>query len=184
MMPTLSRTDLAPAKKAAVFGILGALAIVLSIFDSLLTAALPFFPVGVKCGFSNLALTAAASFSPVGGFFILAIKVLFALIRGGFSAAAMSLSGGIPATAATTLLLYLIKRSPRLRENLSFIGISVLSASLHAAGQLGCACVLTGTPKLFSYGKYLLLFAAASGVLTGILLNLVIPRLQKIFSDL
>ena len=183
-MRTSSRTEsLAPAKKAAVFGILGALALVLSLLDSLLTATLPVFPVGVKPGLSNIAATVAAFISPAGGFFVLSIKVVFTLASRGMSAAAMSLSGGILAVSATTLLVLALKRSKYVEKRLSYIGICVLSAALHSMGQLLCACAMSGTAQLLSYGKYLLLFSLISGFLTGVVLNLIMPRLEALLSN-
>ena len=183
-MRTSSHTELlVPAKKAAVFGILGALALILSLLDSMLTTTIPVFPVGVKPGLSNIAATIAAFISPAGGFFILTIKVVFTLATRGLSAAAMSFSGGILAVSATTLLVLAIKRSEHINKRLSYIGICVLSAALHSMGQLLCAGAMSGTAQLLSYGKYLLLFSIISGFLTGVVLNIIMPRIAALLSS-
>ena len=54
------------------------------------------------------------------------------------------------------------------------------SATAHNAGQLAVACLLSGTPALIAgYGPLLLLFAVITGAVTGVILKIVLPALEK-----
>lgn len=148
----------------------------LSLFESVLIPDLPFLPAGAKPGLSNIVTMFSAFFvSPLCAVYITAIKVLFAFITRGATAALMSFFGGFLSTAA---LCFLIKLEGK---NLSFIGIGVLCAFFHNAGQLSAACLISGTFLLLNYGKYLVIFALISGFLTGIILNLLKAKSEKIF---
>ena len=60
------------------------------------------------------------------------------------------------------------------------IGVSIASAAAHNAGQLLVACVISGTPALvWGYGPLLLLFAIITGAVTGTILRIVMPALEK-----
>lgn len=119
------------AKKAAFFGILGALALVLSFFESRLMPDIPFMPPGAKPGLSNVVTMLAASlFGAPGAFYITVLKGFFTLASRGASAALMSFSGGI---LSTTVLCILIRFEGK---SLSFVGIGVLCAAAHNMGQL------------------------------------------------
>ena len=162
------------AKTVSLYGILGALALVLSLFEGMLFPELPFLPAGAKLGLSNIVTMFAASLSGLfGALYITALKALFAFITRGAVAGAMSLCGGLLSAFALCAALRFNG------QRLSFIGIGVICAVFHNLGQLLCACVLSGAAML-GYGKYLLLFAIVSGSLTGIVLNAVMPRLEAV----
>ncbi len=168
---TQLRTELSKTKKICVFGLLGALSLVLSVFENLIFPSVPFLPAGAKVGLSNIVTMFAGSvFGFSGALYIALLKALFAFITRGAVAGAMSLSGGI----LSVIVLSVILRKER--KTISFIGIGVLCAVSHNLGQLLCSCVLSGKAML-GYGKYLLLFAIVSGSITGIVLNTVMPRL-------
>ena len=95
---------------AAVFGLLGALAVVIAAFESALLPALPFLPPGAKPGLSNVVTTFAVSaFSLGGGVYVTLCKAAFAWFARGGTAALMSLAGGL----LSTLALWLLLRRPR-----------------------------------------------------------------------
>lgn len=163
------------SNKIAVLGIFGALALVLSFLESTLLPDLPLLPPGAKIGLSNTVTMLAASFYGFGSaMYITLLKGVFAFATRGATAAIMSLSGGILSTLGLGIL---IKHEGK---SFSFFGIGVLCAVLHNIGQLVASCVITGTASLINYGKYLLLFAIITGSITGLMLNVVMPRLQKI----
>lgn len=165
----------AAAKKVALFGILGAMSLVLSLFESVLIPDISFLPAGAKPGLSNIVTTFCAYYFGFGGaVYITVLKVLFAFITRGATASFMSFCGGALSTAA---LCILIKYEGKV---FSFVGLSIISAVFHNLGQLIAACVISKTAMLVSYGKYLLLFALASGFLTGLILNIVMPKIKKI----
>ncbi len=163
------------ARSIAVFGLLGALAVVIAAFESALLPALPFLPPGAKPGLSNIVTTFAVSaFSLGGGVYVTLCKAAFAWLTRGGTAALMSLAGGL----LSTLALWLLLRAPR---RMSYIGVSLIAAACHNVGQLAAAAALSGTPALFHYGKYLLLLAALIGFVTGVILNIVMPRIAAVF---
>lgn len=168
------RGDGSTSKTVSFYGILGALALVLSLFEGILFPQLPFLPAGAKIGLSNIVTMFAASLSGLfGALYITALKALFAFITRGAVAGAMSLCGGVLSAFALCAALRLGK------NKLSFVGIGVICAVFHNFGQLLCACFLSGAAML-GYGKYLLLFAIVSGSLTGVVLNVVMPRLSAV----
>ena len=158
----------------ALLGIFGALALVLSWLETVLLPDLPLLP-GAKLGLSNVVTMFAGSLcGSFAALYIALLKALFALVTRGATAGLMSLAGGLVCVAVLALLL------PHEGKSVSFLGIGVLSAVGHNCGQLLAAAALTGTPALFYYAKYLLLFALCSGTLTGLLLGAVMPRLQRL----
>ena len=158
----------------ALVAILGAQALVLSYLENLIPA-IPGLPPGAKPGFSNIVtMFAASSIGFSGAISVTVIKSVFAGITRGATAFFMSACGGILSTIVMVLLLK-IKNNP-----FGIIGISILSAIAHNAGQLAVACIMSGTPALlWGYGPLLLIFAVVTGSVTGILLRVVLPALEK-----
>ena len=68
------------------------------------------------------------------------------------------------------------------RKRLSFVGVSVLCAAAHNVGQILAAVTLFGPALIVSYLPWLLVSAVICGGAVGLLLNLLIPRLQR-FSE-
>lgn len=160
-----------PARRAALLGILCALAATLSFLEGLL----PSLPVpGARLGLSNVVTMFALSAPGLGlpaALVVSLAKALFALLRGG-TAFFMSLSGGLLSTLVMALAWRVFRR------RLSFVGIGVLGAVAHNGGQLGAAMLLLG-PALLAYAPWLLLAALFAGAATGITLNVVMPALER-----
>lgn len=162
--------------KLALVAILCALAIALSFLESLIPP-LPFLPPGAKPGFSNIiTMFAAGSTGFVSAIAIATVKGLFAFVTRGATAGLMSLSGGVLSAAA----MYLLMRYARKR--LGLIGISVICALCHNAGQLMAAILITSTASIAYYAPALALFGIVTGTVTGIILRAVIPALEKMKS--
>lgn len=169
------KRDNTKIQKVALLGILGALTLVLGFLESQLVPDIPFLPVGAKPGLSNVVTMFTASFAGFGGaIYITMLKVLFAFITRGATAALMSFCGGVLSTVVLCLLIRFEGRS------ISFMGIGVLCAVSHNLGQLIAACAISGTLMLMNYGKYLLIFAIITGILTGTIMNVVMPKLKKL----
>ncbi len=166
-------------QRIAMLGVMGALALALSFAESLIPP-LPGLPPGAKPGLSNIVtMFAATSLGVSDAFFITVIKALFVGITRGFTAMIMSASGGILSTACACILL----RSKK--NNLGYIGIGIICAVCHNIGQLAAACILSGTWTLITgYGPFLLIFAVVTGFVTGTVLKLVLPALEKITNRL
>jgi heptaprenyl diphosphate synthase len=162
-------------RRVALIGVMGALALALSYLESLIPAY-PGFPPGAKPGLSNIVTMFMAGSVGIGdAFFITVLKAGFAGITRGVTAMFMSLSGGLLSTTAACILLRCKKIS------LGYIGVGIICAVCHNIGQLITACIISGTFSLVvGYGPLLLLFAVITGFITGTVLKLVMPALQKL----
>lgn len=151
----------------ALTGVLAALAVALSFIESLL----PPLPVpGAKVGLANVTLMIALlelPFPCAAG--VAAVKVLFALFRGGVSCL-MSLAG----TTLSLVGMMLVKRT------LSPVGMGVFGAFLHNAGQWVIAYLLYGDAMLY-YAPLLCLLAIPAGILTGLCVLLTAPYRERHF---
>lgn len=165
------------SRKVAFYGILGAMSLVLGFLESTLVPEIPFLPPGAKMGLSNLVTMYAATVDGfVGSLYITLLKALFALFTRGVTGGFMSLCGGI---LSSITICILIKKEGKL---FSFYGIGVASAVMHNLGQLFAACIVTGSPELLNYGKYLMIFSLITGSVTGTALLFLMPRLRRISS--
>ena len=160
--------------KTALVAILCGLALCLGFLESLIPP-IPLLPPGAKPGFSNvITMFAAGSLGLPSALLIAAVKGGFAFVTRGAAAGLMSLSGGILSAAAMYLLMKYA------RKVLGLIGISVICALCHNAGQLCAAIFITDTASIVYYAPALALFGIATGTVTGIVLRAVIPALEKI----
>jgi len=163
-----------PSKKIATLGILSAQALVLSVLESFIPA-LPYLPPGTKPGLSNIVtMFAAAEIGLPSALTIAFIKSLFALITRGFTAFCMSLAGGVLSTLVMWTL-FRIKKRP-----FGLAGIGMLSAIGHNLGQVLMASVLTSTVSIISTLPFLAIFSIITGFLTGTILKMLLPVLNKI----
>lgn len=158
----------------ALVGVLSAQAIALSYLESLIPA-IPGFPPGAKPGLSNIVtMFSAGTLGVWQTLYITVAKAAFAGITRGFTAFIMSLAGGLLSTAVALILL------KNKNNKFGYVGIGIICAVSHNAGQLCVASIISGTAALFaSYGPFLLLAAAATGFLTGTILKHIMPVLEK-----
>lgn len=159
------------AKKIAVCGLLGALALVLSLLEGMLPP-LPGLPPGAKPGLSNIVTMFAAG--SLGLPYALAVALLkggFAFLSRGVTAGLMSLSGGV----LSTLVMWLVWKKTRF--SLLFTGMC--GALAHNAAQLCVALALTGSAALF-YIPAMLFLSVACGFCSGLVLRLILPALQRL----
>ncbi len=160
------------AYKVAFPGLMLALALVLSFFESMLPA-LPFLPVGVKLGLSNIVTMYCLFFLGARTAFAVAVlKSLFVLLTRGVVGAALSLSGGL----CSVCLMLLFKKLPGLGDRL----ISIVGAISHNVGQLILAGIILKSVYTFYYLPIMILSGTGMGLITGILLRLVMPYLKNV----
>ena len=163
--------------KIALFGMLAAVAIVLSFLESLIPMS-GFMPPGAKAGFSNIAtMFSMTSLGFPAAVSITLLKALFAGITRGATAMLMSLSGGM---LSTVTMYFLFKHT----EKLGYMLIGIISAISHNLGQLIVAGILVGSKSILGYAPVLLLSAIVTGALTGTILRAVLPRLTKTVNDI
>lgn len=156
------------AKKVAVWGILGALAVAISYLEGFISPLIAF--PGARVGFSNIITMASCVLVGLpGALYITVIKALFALIFRGGVAAILSVSGGI----LSSVVMYFLFKTKN-----SLLSISVLSACAHSLGQILSAAALIGS-AIFYYTPVLLVFSVLSGILTGTILKLLLPHISK-----
>lgn len=158
--------------KIALFGMLSATALTLSLLESLIPTA-GFMPPGAKAGFSNIAtMFAASSMGFVPALAITLIKALFAGVTRGATAFFMSLAGGVLSTASMYVLFKFSNKS-------GYLLIGVVSALMHNLGQLAVAAIMVGNRAIIGYLPVLLVAGIITGAVTGSVLNAVIPALTK-----
>lgn len=161
-------------RRIALCGMLFALAIVLSIAESMITPALG-LPPGVKLGLANIVVMYALFFLGTGSAFTLAVlKSLFAFLTRGVFAGLLSLSGGLFSLAAMWLVLLLSRRKA------SYLILSVTGAICHNLGQLAMAALLFTTALSLAYTPVLIVSGIGMGILTSLSLKAMLPALEKV----
>ncbi len=159
------------AKRIALFGIMVALAFTFSYLESLI----PFnFGIpGVKLGLANLVVVVALYvMKPGEAFFIAIIRIFLAgLTFGNVYSLAYSLCGGI----LSFIVMWLVKRT-----KLSVIGVSMMGGICHNIGQITVAAIVMETVRIVYYLPVLIGAGLLTGLLLGVISNLIINRLKKI----
>ncbi|MEN6338569.1 MAG: Gx transporter family protein [Clostridiaceae bacterium] len=153
------------AGTVARLGLLTAVALVLGYVEHLIPiTAIP----GIKLGLANTVLLYALYLLDTPSAILLMIlKVgLGGLFYGGFAAMLYSLAGGI----LSLLVMILVKKA----RGVSVIGVSVCGAAAHNVGQILVACAVVGVRAALAYLPVLLVAAAVTGVLTGIIAKYVL----------
>lgn len=153
--------------------LVGAVAIVLSLFESVL----PDLPVplpGAKLGLSNIAVMFAAdSIGLPAALAVAAIKALFAGVTRGATAFLLSLAGGVLSTLV--MYLFLAAKSNRF----GYIGIGICGAVTHNTAQLAVAALLTDF-SVFTYLPILLFAGLGAGALTGLAMGMIVPAVKRL----
>ena len=159
------------SKKIAQYGLLTALALVLSSVESLVPA---FFAVpGMKLGLTNLVVVVALYQMDVkSAFFINVLRIaLVSALFGNGVAFAFSLAGGM----LSTLGMILLKE----KAKLSAVSVSVAGGILHNVGQILVAMVVLGTRQIGWYLTILWFSGLVCGALIGLLSGMVLKRLPR-----
>ena len=172
----MKKTNLNINKKTSMLTILGlfsALSIALSIFESAIPTA-NILPPGTKLGLSNIVVMfICGAFGLLPALIVAVIKSLFIFSLKGPTAFFMSFSGGI---FSMFIMWVLITKT---NKQLSFIFISIVGAISHNLAQLLVSSFFIGI-SVFYYLPVLILAALFTGSVTGILLKVVSPALNKI----
>jgi heptaprenyl diphosphate synthase len=139
---------------------------------------LPVAIPGIKLGLSNVvSLVALYLFGPAHAFAILVLRVLLTtFLYTGFSSMIFSLSGGILSVLAMSAIRGLSEKG------FGIVGASVCGGIFHNIGQLASAAVVLRTASVFSYLPVLIGAGVVTGIGTGVLAGIIVPRLKKIMS--
>lgn len=160
-------------KNIAFYGVMIALALIFSYLESFIPIeALVPIP-GVKLGLANIVvLFALYTMKPRDAFIIAVLRIIMAgLLFGNVMTIAYSMAGGM----LSLLVMWLLKKT-----KLSMMGVSMVGGICHNIGQLAVAVVLTETVRIAYYLPVLLVSGMLTGLLMGIVANIVVQRVEKI----
>lgn len=160
-------------RKVTRLAIYTALAIVLSIFESIV----PFFNgiiPGLKIGLANIIIVAVLYRYSIKDTFLVSFLRIFVvgMLRVGlFSVTTMfSLAGAFLSLILMTLAKKLTK--------LSIIGVSIVGSVGHTLGQLIFASIFMKNVKVLYYMPWVLIFSLFSGYFVGILSKKILDRIK------
>ena len=163
------------AKTIAVLAMMIALAMIFSYVETLIP--INFGIPGVKLGLANLAIVAALYL--LGGKQALVISVVRIILSGflfGNMASIMySLAGGLLSLAVMVLLTK--------TNRLSVVTVSITGGICHNIGQIIVAILVVENLKLVYYIPVLLISGFVTGLLIGIVSQLVLPRVKCAFQS-
>ena len=158
------------AKKTALYGILTALALILSYVESMLP--LSFAVPGVKLGLPNIAIVFALyRLGDKDACIISLVRVLLvSILFGNVLSLAYSAAGAV----LSLLSMILLKKSGRFSPT----GVSVAGGVMHNAGQILAAMLLLETGRIAYYLPVLCVSGTIAGVCIGLVSGLLIKRVK------
>ncbi len=163
------------ARIAAAYGILIALALILSYVEAQVPAFFAF--PGMKLGLTNIAVLLALY--RMGGVSAMTINllriVMVSLLFGSFSSFVYSMAGGMLSTVVMILLKHIGKFRP--------LTVSIAGGISHNVGQIIAAMILMSTAGIGWYLSVLWFSGLLSGALIGILGSELIKRLPHFAGD-
>ena len=149
-------------------GVLTAGAIIIAILESFIPSiGIP----GVKLGLANIViLIILYEIGIVEAIIVDLLRVfLVALLRGTITSMGFSMSlTGAALSLGIMILLYLVVRK------FSIVGVSVVGSFFHVTGQVLIAMIFLGTPYMAFYLPIIAVSAIITGVLVGIVAQLII----------
>lgn len=158
------------ARRVALYGMLTALAFILSYVESLVpvTLGIP----GVKLGLANLVVVIALYTLDLKGAFVISVVriVLSGLTFGGLFSMLYSLAGGLLSFAVMAILSR--------KKLFGTVGVSVCGGVAHNIGQLLVAMAVLETESVWYYFPVLLISGSVAGVLIGLLGGWMTGRIQ------
>ena len=160
-MSTSSRANL--IRRISMDAMLCVLAMMLSYLEVILPLNLLVPLPGFRLGLANVAVVAVfCLFTPIDALAVMSVRILLmGLLFGSPTSLYFSAMGGLFSFAVLMLAKYLCKKC-------SLVGVSILCAAAHNTGQV-----------ITTYRPALLIASVIYGGIVGVLLNLLLPRLQK-----
>jgi heptaprenyl diphosphate synthase len=168
---TQSRVEEGKARGVALLGVFLAFILMVGLVERMIP--LDFIVPGVRLGFSNIVvLLAIYIFRARYALCLVVMKcALLAALTGGVSSFIYSICGSLLSFAAMTLMV------KRLGKNVGPVGVSVVGAVCHIAGQLAVASLILESANVFALMPPLMLLSGASGVLVGVVVKAALRRL-------
>lgn len=160
------------SKKIATYGLLIALAFILSYIETLLPIPLPV--PGMKLGLANLVVITALYLWGSKEAFVLSIVriVLVGFTFGNLSTLMFSLSGGI----LSCILMILAKKI----KLFGIAGVSIVGGVSHNIGQIIVAIFIINNIDIIYYIPILMIVGAVTGTIIGVLSSIVTSRIKKV----
>lgn len=157
-------------KKIATYGVMAALAMILSYVEMQLPAfvAIP----GVKMGLTNIVVIVALyKMGNKSAIFINIVRIIaVSLLFGTLMSFAFSFTGGM----LSTLVMILLKKT----DKFSTVGVSVAGGITHNIGQILAAMLLLNTKAIIWYLPVLWLSGILSGLLIGLIGAIIVKRIK------
>ena len=157
-------------KKIATYGVMAALAMILSYVEMQLPAfvAIP----GVKMGLTNIVVIVALyKMGNKSAIFINIVRIIaVSLLFGTLMSFVFSFAGGM----LSTLVMILLKKT----DKFSTVGVSVAGGITHNIGQILAAMLLLNTKAIIWYLPVLWLSGILSGLLIGLIGAIIVKRIK------
>ena len=160
-------------RRMALLAIMLAIMFVVSTLEKMLPP-FPLMPPHTSIGLANVAVMYTVFFVGAREAFVLNIMKagLIALSRGPI-AGALSLAGGLLSVCVVVILIKVFG------DKISVILVSVASAMAHNIGQLAVFAALMGLSAALYYLPFLMIVSVFLGIVTGIVLNVILPVIKK-----
>lgn len=168
--------DTMKTKRIAIYGLLIALAFILSYIEASIPIPVPI--PGIKLGLANLVVvTALYTMGPKEAF----VLTLFRIILVGFtfgnpSMMMFSIAGGL----LSWFMMSLFKKS----NLFSTTGVSIIGGISHNIGQIIVAIFIVDNINIIYYLPYLLISGVAAGIVIGILGSIIVKSLNKYINSM
>lgn len=158
------------SRNVATYGMLIALAFILSYIERIITIPIPI--PGIKVGLANLVvITALYLMGPKQAFVLSMIRILLVgFTFGNLSTMLFSFAGGI--------LSWILMVLARKIQGLSMTGVSILGGVGHNVGQIAVAMFVVNSTTLIYYLPVLILAGLVAGTVIGILGALLVSSLK------
>lgn len=159
------------AKRVAIYGMLIALAFLLSYIESIIPLPIPI--PGIKLGLANLVVISGLYTMGAKEAFVLSVIriVLVGFTFGSPATMLFSLAGGI----LSWMLMALFYKT----KLLSITGVSIIGGVTHNIGQILMAVWIVKNVMLIYYLPFLLLSGAVTGTIIGLLGSVMVQRIME-----
>ncbi len=172
-----NKNNQAMVKRLCLYGLLIALAFVLSYVETLIpVAAVSFFVPGMKIGLANIVVMVALYTLGARDAFILSLIRIFlvGLTFGNTVSMVYSLSGG--------LLSYIVMLLLKLTGKFSMVTVSISGGIFHNVGQILMAALVLENAGVMGYIPVLAVSGTVTGLLIGLLGGEVAKRVRRVLS--
>ena len=132
-------------------------------------------PPGVKLGLSNIVVMYCMVYMGFASAAQLALlKGLFAFLTRGATACLLATMGGL----FSIIIMFVLRAL--LKDKVNYYTLSVFGALFHNIGQLTGSSIIFGTAMVMYYLPILAISAVIMGLITGAVLTVVIPALNRL----